>query len=63
MSNYDEFNLDIIQTNSTGNDVSPDTVASWPCITSSCTFGCTDGCSEPATCGTGCQITTGITVK
>lgn len=71
MSNYDEFDLDIIQTSPTGDGIGPDSVVSAliacskPCFTESTCFSCSCtqcNCSEQ-TCGTGCQVTTSINMR
>lgn len=68
MSNYDEFDLDIIQTSPTGDGTGPDSVfsvlivCSKPCLTETCTVDCTSKCTGE-TCGNGCQITTSITMR
>lgn len=71
MSNYDKFDLDIIQTSPTGEGIGPDSIVSaliacsTPCFITegvSCQF--TYDCSRPdQTCGTGCQVTTSITIR
>lgn len=70
MGAYDEFDLDIIQTNPTETPEGVTSVfsvlivCSIPCITQTTCFSpCSDNCSNndcstpETTCGTGCQIT------